>query len=179
MWDQRVDWHDLERAGETSRAFLRELAEHESDFREVILAVEDEPGLLAASERNAQFDFLALSDGSTGDRLGLHVSNGVMTHTAHTHPFSYSSLILCGGYQHTWLRPPAIEGAAPVPCVTRFEQPGSAYTLHFTAVHQTDVTPDTVTLVIRSDHERTPDAAALSRDHYRRLCGMLEALDVI
>jgi hypothetical protein len=214
-----IDWTDFEGAGQQSRQYLRDLTADKSRLREMVLAVQDDPKLLEICERHQLFDCIVLHDAESGSRLEVHVSTGQHVDHPHDHRFSFSSFIVCGGYDHTWYKPArprdeqdgdgaalahgaqlrsgggelATQQAALVPYVTRFEQPGSCYSLHHSVIHATATADDTVSLFLRGPEEKdattmqgrgdgTPERREkkpMSVDCYRDLCAKLESLEVI
>lgn len=210
-----LDWADFEGAGRQSRRFLRELVADTPRLREMVFAVEDDSSLLAMCERHQLFDCIVLHVAKSGWRLEIHVSTGDQPDQAHSHDFSFSSLVLHGGYEHTWYKPSsshpgdgqgngrtsgheALPSAAEpgarqtdlVPFVTRFEQPGSCYSIHQGVVHTATATDDTVAIVLRGPAETTssngredgfeprPEAQMNAEDH-SDLRAKLERLKVI
>lgn len=214
-----IDWTDFEGAGQQSRQYLHDLAADKSRLREMVLAVQDDPKLLGICERHQLFDCIVLHDAESGSRLEVHVSTGQHVDHPHDHCFSFSSFIVCGGYDHTWYKPapprdeqdgdgatpahggqlrsggdePATQQADLVPYVTRFEQPGSCYSIQHSVIHATAPTDDTVSLFLRGPQEKdaptmqgrgdgTPERQEkkpMSVDCYRDLCAKLERLEVI
>ncbi|MFB7947257.1 hypothetical protein ACFC6L_20335 [Kitasatospora phosalacinea] len=176
-----LDWTDFEKAGAESRAFLRELVEDKALLRELVYRIEDRPDLLAMCERHQLLDYIVVEDAlDRGFRLRIHLSTQDHLDRPHDHRFSFSSLIVTGGYEHTWHHPVRAlydaSGAddtavrhqsvnAPdlrdevglgdlVPYVTRREEPGACYTLHHSTIHTTFTTPDTVSIFLRGPAEK-------------------------
>lgn len=210
-----LDWADFEGAGRQSRECLRELAADKSRLREMVFAVQENSSLLGMCERHQLFDCIVLNDAKSGWRLEVHVSTGDELDQPHSHSFSFSSLVLHGGYEHTWYKPssphsgagqgngrtsksevlpssdePEAQRADLVPYVTRFEQPGSCYSIHQSVVHAATATDDTVAIVLRGpaetrstegrDAEREPrPKGQMSADYYSDLCARLERLEII
>jgi hypothetical protein len=214
-----IDWTDFEGAGRQGRQCLRDLAADKSQLREMVLAVQDDPKLLGMCELRESFDCIVLHHAESGSRLEVHVSTGQHVDYPHDHCFSFSSFIVCGGYDHTWYKPthsrddqdgdgstpehgvqlgsgggePATQEADLVPYVTRFEQPGSCYSIHHSVIHATATADDTVSLFLRGPQEKDAtsmksrgDEASDRRekkpmdvDDYRDLCATLERLEVI
>jgi hypothetical protein len=173
--------------------------------------------LLGICERRQSFDCIVLHDAESGSRLEVHVSTDQHVDHPHDHRYSFSSFIVCGGYDHTWYKParsrdgqdgegatsehgaqlpsggdePVTQQADLVPYVTRFEQPGSCYSIHHSVIHATAGTDDTVSLFLRGPEEKdaptmqvdgTPERREkkpMSVDCYRDLCAKLERLEVI
>lgn len=175
-----VDWSDFEKAGEQTREVLAELAADKPALRALVYGVEDDQELLASCERHQLLDYLVVYGAlERGFRLRVHVSTDDHFDRPHDHRFSFSSLILRGGYTHTWhhcdtdLYPteddeearrydsrhnPDPRGRFDVgtvtPYLTRMERSGSCYSLHHTAIHTTFTTPDTVSLFLRGPAEK-------------------------
>ncbi|MFE2674146.1 hypothetical protein [Streptomyces hygroscopicus] len=176
-----VDWNDFEAAGEVTRDLALRLSEDKDTLRGLVYAVEQNPELLAKCERHQLLDYIVLYDAlDRGLRIRLHLSTDDHYDRPHDHRFSFSSRILTGGYTHTWyhLEGDLYDGPDPearqylsrhrpdprahaqrhlknlTPHLTRWESPGSTYTLHHSAIHTTFTTPDTVSLFLRGPAEK-------------------------
>ncbi|MGK4585450.1 hypothetical protein [Kitasatospora sp. HPMI-4] len=175
-----VDWSDFEAAGEQTREVVHRLAGDKAALRELVYGVEHRPELLAMCERHQLLDYLVLYDAlDRGFRLRLHISTEDHYDRPHDHRFSFSSRIVTGGYTHTWYHldgdlyadgpdqealrylnrdTPDPRGHTHLerltPHLTRWESPGSCYTLHHSAIHTTFTTPDTVSLFLRGPVEK-------------------------
>lgn len=146
MLDAPIDWSDLEHAGRDTRQLLRELEADPTRLQGLLTSVTVDESLLAASEEGDSASFVAFAVSGGGDRLGLEVIAAGDRQRAHAHPYCYSTVILDGGYQHTWLHEDEV---GTTPYLTRFEQPGSCYTMHHSLVHRTEARADTLALTIR------------------------------
>ncbi|NEB74295.1 hypothetical protein G3I40_03445 [Streptomyces sp. SID14478] len=175
-----IDWNDFEKAGEVTREVVHRLSEDKESLRKLVYDVENKPELLAMCERHQLLDYIVIYDAlDRGIRLRLHLSTDDHYDRPHDHRFSFSSRILAGGYTHTWYHMDGdVYGEGPdpearqylnrynpdprgqahldklTPHVTRWEAPGSCYTLHHSAIHTTFTTPDTVSLFLRGPVEK-------------------------
>ncbi|WP_328332168.1 MULTISPECIES: hypothetical protein [unclassified Streptomyces] len=174
-----VDWDDFEAAGESTRDLVQRVSGDKETLRKLVYDVERKPELLAMCERHQLLDYIVLYDAlDRGFRLRLHIHTDDHFDRPHDHRFSFSSRILTGGYTHTWyhMEGELYEGPDPAarqylsrhkpdprgkvdldrltPHLTRWESPGSCYTLHHSAIHTTFTTPDTVSLFARGPVEK-------------------------
>ena len=167
-----LDWTDLDKVSATTDALLHELAGDKETLRTLVDRIADEPDLLAACERHRLLDKLVIYDGiDRGFRIRLHLATNDHLDRPHDHRFSFSSLILRGGYRHVRHRssgkldadlPLDIEedhqavptGFKVEPYFSTEEKEGSFYTIHHSVIHTTVMEDDTVSLFIRGPAEK-------------------------
>lgn len=142
-----IDWNDFEAAGELSRRVLQELDEDRAAIRNLVQTRE---GIAVVGVNGTT---LVLGQWpEQGFELLLHLFQPFDQGRPHSHRRCFSTRILNGGYRHTWFgksdEHEQSTNSALVPYLTRFETAGSTYTLHPTAVHSIDPSPDTVALTI-------------------------------
>lgn len=168
----RLDWTDLERVTAINDALLHELAGDKRALTRLLDRVAEDEQLIAQCERHRLLDKLVIYDGSErGFRIRLHLSTNDHLDRPHDHRFSFSSLILAGGYRHvrhrlvgeldTSLEPAAMEdhqavvsGLKVEPQFATEESAGSFYTIHHSAIHTTVMADNTVSLFIRGPAEK-------------------------
>lgn len=150
-----VDWEDIEEVERASSHLLRELARQPILVREALASLPEQPDLLALCEHYDILDKIVLfNDPGTGVRVRLHVFLPGYFDRPHNHRWSYTSLILRGGYRHYLFGDDRDlnERFAPAelrPCMVRQETTGNAYTLHHSMVHAVVAEPYTVSLIVR------------------------------
>lgn len=175
-----VDWSDFEDAGRITRLMLKKLADDRLLLRDLVRGVAFDECLLSKCESHQLLDYLVIYDApDRGFRVRVHLATDDHLDRPHDHRFSFSSLLLNGGYRHTWYRArqPAWneasdESALPFmsrltpdrrwakeidqlqPQVIRQEVEGSCYSLHHTAIHTTHTSPDCISLFIRGPAEK-------------------------
>jgi hypothetical protein len=168
----QLDWTDLEKVTAINDELLHELAADKRTLARLLERCAEEQSLFAQCERHRLLDKLVIYDGSErGFRIRLHVSTNDHLDRPHDHRFSFSSLILAGGYRHvrhrlvgdldTDLAPEAMEdhqavgsGLQVEPQFATEESAGSFYTIHHSAIHTTVMAENTVSLFIRGPAEK-------------------------
>lgn len=143
-----IDWEEFEKAGELSRRLLQELDEDRAGIRDLIEAQRDQ-GTAVIGTGGTSITLGRWPE--HGFELILHLFQPVAESRPHSHGRCFSTRILHGGYRHTWFgKADEAEQRAGrlVPYLTRSETVGNTYTLHRTAVHSIDPSPDTVVLTI-------------------------------
>jgi hypothetical protein len=155
-----IDWRDFERASETSKRVLHKLAGDGDLLRALVHRVEEAPRLLEMAEHHQLLDRMVIYDAlDRGFRIRLHLTTDEHHDRPHDHRFSFSTLILRGGYRHIWHAPgqevgEGMDVARLRPLFVTTEAQGACYTLHHSALHTTFTTPDTVSLFIRGPAEK-------------------------
>lgn len=150
-----LDWSDLLGVSEISQKILRTLAADKSALRELVYAVETNPRLMAKCELHALDDKIVLYDDlDRGFRIRLRLATADQHERAHTHRFSFSTLILRGMYHQAWYETDAVldenvDVSSIKPVCYRDERAGSAFTIHHNAIHATQADPDTISLIMR------------------------------
>jgi len=168
----QLDWTDLERVTAINDKLLHELAADKQALACLLDRAAEEEHLFAQCERHRLLDKLVIYDGSDrGFRIRVHLSTNDHLDRPHDHRFSFSSLILAGGYRHvrhrlvgeldTDLAPEAMEdhqavgsGLQVEPQFATEESVGSFYTIHHSAIHTTVMADNTVSLFIRGPAEK-------------------------
>jgi hypothetical protein len=167
-----LDWSDLGKVTAVNDELLHELSADKRTLTRLLDRVAEEAPLFAQCERHRLLDKLVIYDGSErGFRIRLHLSTNDHLDRPHDHRFSFSSLILAGGYRHvrhrlvgdvdTRLAPEAMEdhqavvsGLRVEPQFATEESAGSFYTIHHSAIHTTVMADNTVSLFIRGPAEK-------------------------
>ncbi|MDF3290310.1 hypothetical protein [Streptomyces silvisoli] len=160
-----VEWNDLHKAHEQNSRFLRRLAADREGMRTLFDRVREDPTLWDMCEHNRLFDKLVLHDApERGFRLRLHRWFDDEVAAAHDHRWSFTTLVLRGGYDHTLFEvlraPDGNKTSGPderVQVAERFrttERAGDSYTIQHTTVHSTATSPQTVTLLLRGPAEK-------------------------
>jgi hypothetical protein len=175
-----VNWGNFIESSHSTRGFVRSLADTRKTLRELVLNVRKSERLFAMCERHQLLDYIVLHEApERGFRLRLHMSTDDHFDRPHDHRFSFTSLILSGGYRHTWYeasRDPYQESdedgarqydslrrhdqssahllSVVSPQLMRDEKPGSSYTMHHSVLHTTFTQPGTVSLFLRGPNEK-------------------------
>ncbi|RGC68148.1 hypothetical protein C5N14_14615 [Micromonospora sp. MW-13] len=154
-WERRIagiDWGDAERVHPEASAVLTELAAGGA-LAELLEQVPDRPDLAARCEHLRSLDKLVLfDDPASGVRLRLHLFKDRYLDLPHNHRWTFTSLMLRGGYTQ-YLYGPWHDEVAPPPdlkptCV-QVVQPGEIYTLDHTVVHSLAADSSAVTVILR------------------------------
>jgi hypothetical protein len=144
---------------EASQALLFELCNKQGKLRELVENVSQDEELFSLCEHYDILDKIVLfSCPDTGFRIRLHLFADGYFDRPHSHRWSYSSLILNGGYLHSlYVLPKNIENISSprclVPISMRREKKGDSYTLHYSQFHSVIAEPQTITLVVRGPAE--------------------------
>jgi hypothetical protein len=165
-----VDWSNLNKAHLQNSEFLEALTANKEAMAVLVGRVQTEPDLWDLSEHNRLFDKLVLHDAPDRNfRLRLHIWADIEVATPHDHRWSFTTLLLRGGYQHTLYDltdshgnsvPPdaALDANDQPKFVERFSSTlrgGDSYTIHHTLVHSTLTRSRTVSLVVRGPAEKS------------------------
>lgn len=151
----QLDWTDLTAVSEESQKVLSQLVEDSGVLNEALRAVADQPELASMCEHYDILDKVVLyNDPVSGVRVRLHIFLPGYFDRPHNHRWTYTSLILKGGYKHTLygtdedlddtLDPRELE-----PVMVRREEQGTTYTLHHSMIHAITADPHTMSLVVR------------------------------
>jgi hypothetical protein len=157
-WESRIatiDWRDTESVHVTASAVLTELSAGDT-LTELLEALPGRPRLVAKCEHLRSLDKLVLFDDPvSGVRLRLHLFKDRYLDLPHNHRWTFTSLMLQGGYTH-FLYGPWHPGDAPpadtrdlTPTCVQTVQKGGIYTLDHTVVHALGADSSAATLVLR------------------------------
>ncbi|WP_369173398.1 hypothetical protein AB5J49_38025 [Streptomyces sp. R28] len=166
-----VDWSDLQKARAQTKEILLALSEDKDALRELLERSREEEDLFDKCEHHRLLDKLVIYDAlERGFRIRVHVSTEDHRDRPHDHRFSFTSLIMRGGYRH--VRHQLVGRPEDIPdnvqddfhardsdlrVEPRFvtnEMAGNCYTLHHSEIHTTYTTPDTVSLFLRGPAEK-------------------------
>ncbi|MFF2773862.1 hypothetical protein ACFVU3_03060 [Streptomyces sp. NPDC058052] len=166
-----VDWSDLQKARAQTKEILLALSEDKDALRELLERSREEEDLFDKCEHHRLLDKLVIYDAlDRGFRIRVHVSTEDHRDRPHDHRFSFTSLIMRGGYRH--VRHQLVGRPEDIPddvqddfdardsdlrVEPRFvtnEMRGNCYTLHHSEIHTTYTTPDTVSLFLRGPAEK-------------------------
>ena len=150
-----IDWDDIEVVEGAARPFLEQLGQDREILGTLLRQAREDPRLRELSEHYDILDKIVLYDApDSGFRLRLHVFLPGYFDRPHNHRWSYSSLILRGGYTHYLYG--SDEGLSKEtkvaelrPQMVRTEHAGSSYTLDHSMVHAVVAEPYTVSLIVR------------------------------
>jgi len=151
-----LDWEDVSQVTDRAQSPLASLANDRTALADLFQRLKTSSELLNLSEHLTWCDKIVLHEDprrDTGFRLRLHFFMPGYSDRPHSHRWSFATYVLKGGYQHT-IYGSDVEferAATPVirPSMVRFEQAGSRYSLHHSAMHSFSAEPFTVSLVVR------------------------------
>ena len=148
-----IDWDDFNAISANTRQVLQELADNPLIILRAAREVQANEHLFALCEHYDILDKVVLYDGPRF-RVRLHVFASGYFDRPHEHRWSYSSVVLSGGYMHTvFMRPEQLDKSFSVkrlePLMMRWEGVGSIYTLHPMSIHAVSPDPGTVSLIVR------------------------------
>jgi hypothetical protein len=155
-WKELVglDWNDLSRVQEIGSRALLELSLN-GQLCELLAALPQQGALVDKCEHLRSLDKLVLFDDvPSGVRLRLHLFADRYLDLPHNHRWSYTSLMLAGGYTH-FVYEPLGEGVGSRdirtlrPLSVQRVPPGAVYTLDHAMVHSLAANASTMTLVLR------------------------------
>lgn len=151
-----LDWNNVDEIREKSEPVMRRLAEDKAFLRELIVSIVNNQERRQLCEQDYYLSKYVLHNDPQGRlRLRLHVMREGPVETPHSHRNSFASLILRGGYEHTFFTPlddgeTLISPADLKPAVRRWEGEGVHYALHHSVIHSTEVVgPPCITLMAR------------------------------
>ena len=150
-----VDWSSLEAVGPTTEKILRTLAADRSALSQLVADLEQNPALLSMCEHYDLLDKLVLfGHPESGFRLRLHLFLPGHFDRPHNHRWTYSSLLLRGGYRHTlYGEDTALSADIDVrtlqPVMVHEQRAGDFYTLSHRMIHSVIAEPYTVSLIVR------------------------------
>jgi len=164
-----VDWGDLNKAHLQNSRFLRDLAADKATLGVLLDRVKADPGLWDMCEHNRLFDKLVLHDApDRGFRIRMHRWSDVEMAAAHDHRWSFTTLLLTGGYEHACYdvieapddtdQPGPEFSGARMEVTEKFrttQRAGDSYTIHHTVVHATFTLAHTITLLLRGPAEKS------------------------
>lgn len=151
-----IDWDNLEQTAATSSAVLEQLAADPDLVQQAMGSARDDEHLRELCEHYDILDKVVLYDDPAGlFRIRLHVFRPGYFDRPHNHRWTYSSRVLSGAYRHFIYAATDESSDEPTdlsalePTMIRVERPGSAYTLHHSAVHSVVAEPWTISLIVR------------------------------
>jgi hypothetical protein len=150
-----MNWLSLDNVASDCETLLRGLANSKSALRNAVSAILLNEDLIPLCEHYDLLDKLViLDDKQTGIRVRLHVFLPGYFDRPHNHRWSYSSLILQGGYRHYLYGEdsnltPATDVLSLKPIMVRDEKAGSFYALDHRMIHSVVAQPYTVSLIVR------------------------------
>ena len=174
------DWSDFQERSQENERLLREISSNKAAFVNLIRAVRNDDQRFGMCEKDEfRYKLVLHRADDRGFRLRLHVWRTGFADCVHAHRFSYTALLLNGGYQHTlWstdqdVYPKGIEeyqeqmlplshpfvaknvdvSRIRATVVASFEA-GQAYSQDHTVLSSTITQPDTVSLFFRGPAER-------------------------
>lgn len=155
-WEQitRMDWSDVRRIHTVASAALRHLSTS-GELCHLLETLPTRESLVERCEHLRSLDKLVLYDHpESGIRLRLHMFSDEYLDLPHNHRWSYTTLMLAGGYTHYVFEPMREDShTTPVtdlrPLNVQQVLPGAAYTLDHTVVHSLAASSATMTLVLR------------------------------
>ncbi|MEU6073686.1 hypothetical protein [Micromonospora sp. NPDC047074] len=166
-----IDWSDLPKARQQTKEVLLALAEDKQALGELLARAREEEDLFDKCEHHKLLDKLVVYDAlDRGFRIRVHVSTDDHRDRPHDHRFSFTSLIMRGGYRHVRHQlvgraediPDDVQNdweardtdVRVVPLFVTNEVEGNCYTLHHNEIHTTFTTPNTVSLFLRGPAEK-------------------------
>jgi hypothetical protein len=173
----------FEEWGRLTRGFLGRVNERGPGLlTDMVLRALSQPDLRAKCEQHQLLDYLVLHDDPrSGIRIRLHIATEDHLQRVHDHRFTFSSLILCGRYEHTLFRArsdlyqvtpeqaakayqdrhhcdPAFRGNSQddlfEAMLQRDEKAGTTFTLKHDVPHTVLTTKGTVSLVVRGPAQK-------------------------
>lgn len=167
-----IDWSDARSAHRGCRALARFIGEDKLLLSNLVHSLETDKERFARCEAHPLMYRLVLHEDHEREyQVRLHVvSKEARDIVPHDHKYTFSAYILAGGYLHVWNR----RVAAPegdftskdiTPGVVAVERRGAAYTFRNSLVHQTIMTPGTVSIFIRGPKSQSHWHAAKDMYH--------------
>jgi predicted metal-dependent enzyme (double-stranded beta helix superfamily) len=159
----RVDWEDIAAVEQTGRDVLERIDADRSVLRRALEELRSRADLLslcehpdpdATAELGQRLDKIVLfADGRSGVRVRLHAFWPGHYDLPHNHRWSFASMILRGGFEHSLFgseRPDAETYPVPLkPVEVRQDTVGTSYALHHAQLHALISRPGSVSLVVR------------------------------
>ena len=175
-----IDWTRFEAAAAQSRDCLGILTSDRAALTALVERAVRDPALRVKCESHQLLDYLVLYDCvERGVRVRLHLSTTEHLQRPHDHRFDFSSMILCGSYEHCIVNckvnPYEIRDEAgarpyqdrhnPDPLIrlknadfpvanVRNERAGDIFSLHHSVAHTVLTAANTVSLVLRGGPRR-------------------------
>jgi hypothetical protein len=153
---EKLDWENIEEVYKRSREALRYIFDDRRILSQLISSMLKNKELLSLAEHYDFFDKLVLYvDKKDRFRLRLHIFSGEISNKErpHCHRWTYSSVILNGGYQHF------IYGAENEiinkdiseikPVIIKEEKVGSIYAIKHNIFHSIAAKENTISFIIR------------------------------
>lgn len=148
-----IDWNRIEDVRDRSIEVLQAVASDKILLTDLVLAVAESPHLSAMCEHYDLLDKMVLLDHrSTGARLRLHIFLPGNFDRPHDHRWTYTTLILKGGYRHLVYLPEEVEQqdfACMRPSFISHLGVGDSYTFDTKLFHSVVADPFTVSLILR------------------------------
>lgn len=155
-----IDWEspDFESLAEKTQDFLYKFAADKKLFKELLLAVPEDPYLWSKCEEDVAEDKIVLWDDIENNfRIRLRMSTKSQERLAHNHRFSFSNLVLRGKYIHwhylakaDFNELTALDEVEET-CIHE-DRAGDCFTIHHNFLHSTPFPePGTVSLVLRGN----------------------------
>ncbi len=150
-----IDWHNLDAAYSATSMILERLAADKPTLRALVERAGTDPAIFAKCEEHALDDKIVLYDDlERGFRIRLRLSTSNQYERAHTHRFTFTTLVMRGMYYQNWYESdkPFDDGVSlddlRTIC-TREDGPGTCFTISHDAIHSTVTAPDTISLLMR------------------------------
>ena len=175
-----IDWTRFEDAAAKSRNCLGILTSDRSALSTLVERAVRNPALRVKCESHQLLDYLVLYDSvERGVRVRLHISTMEHLQRPHDHRFDFSSVIVCGSYEHCIVNckvnpykirdeagaRPYQDKNSPDPLIrlknedfpvgnVRNERAGDIFSLHHSVAHTVLTAANTVSLVLRGAPRR-------------------------
>lgn len=149
-----LDWTDIEAVSLLTEEVMARLAEDKALLRELIERTASTPELLEMCECHDLDDKIVLhNDLERGYRIRLRLANDEQYERAHNHRFPFSARVLYGTYFQQWYHIDGTPGPHTTPAdvhtlCRRVEPAGASFTISGDAIHSTQTSPRTVSLMI-------------------------------
>ncbi|MEU7829505.1 hypothetical protein [Nonomuraea sp. NPDC049129] len=168
----RIDWRDARSAHRQCRALARHIGENKALLSQLVNDLEVDEARFARCEMHPLMYRLVLHEDLGQEyQVRLHVvAEEARDIVPHDHKYTFSAYILAGGYLHIWNRRlGAHEGDFTshdiTPGIVAIERRGAAYTFRNSLIHQTIMTPGTVSIFIRGPKSQSHWHAAKDMYH--------------
>lgn len=156
-----IDWTNVDKIREVSEPVMRGLAENKTLLGGLVRGITTDPERRELCERDyGLYKYVLYSDPQNQFRLRLHIMQQDQEETPHAHRNCFASLILRGGYEHTFYAPidngeKLIDCAELTPILRRWEGEGTHYAVHHSLIHFAQAkTEPCITLMLRGPSMR-------------------------
>jgi hypothetical protein len=149
-----IDWSDIEKAAPVAEAACRRIGTDKRLLRELVERTAGSAKLFDMCECHDLDDKIVLYDDlPRGYRIRLRLANDEQYERAHNHRFPFAAYILHGTYFQQWyhIQGTPSERTRPADVTTlarRIERAGASFTISADALHSTQTTPRTLSLMI-------------------------------